>query len=142
MDLISGKWVGEFVYGRGYDDKRGKKVQFFMTLFYDGNTIRGTSVDDEARNIFREPARIEGSFDNNVLIFYLTYSMESVIGVKKNAENYSANSIQYIGVLKRKFFAKEYYFKGTWDINESQLNDNGETYHFSGNGTWKMKRMK
>lgn len=141
MDIISGKWSGEFVYGNMYDEQtRGKKVKFFMTLFYDGTIVRGTSMDDEAREVFREPARVEGTFENEVLLFYLTYSKESVIGNNKNAANYGVGSIQYIGHLTRKMFSKEYYFKGTWEINESHLEPNGEIYHSQASGTWQMRK--
>ena len=143
MDIISGKWSGEFVYGNEYEDeKRGKRVKFFMTLFYDYNIVHGISMDDEAKEIFREPAKIEGSFENDVLIFYLTYSKESVIGVKRNAADYGTGSIQYIGHLRRKLFTREYYFKGIWEINESHLDSNGEIYHSFGSGTWKMRKVK
>ena len=143
MDVISGKWSGEFVYGSEYEDqKRGKKVKFFMTLFFDGNIVRGTSLDDEAKEIFREPAKIEGSFENGVLVFYLTYQKQSIIGVKKNAAQYGIGSIQYIGHLKKKFLSKEIYFSGIWEINESKLESNGEVYHSFGSGTWQMKKIK
>ena len=143
MDILSGKWAGEFVYGHQYEEgTRGKKVKFFMTLYYDGNLVRGTSMDDEAKEIFREPARIEGSFDNGVLIFYLTYAKESVIGVKRNAAEYGKGSIQYTGRLRKKFFSREYYFRGTWEINESHWEPDGESYHTYGSGTWEMRKIK
>ena len=33
MDLISGDWVGEFVYGKGYEnDRMGKKGQIYHAI--------------------------------------------------------------------------------------------------------------
>lgn len=142
MHAISGKWSGEFVYGREYDSqKRGKKVKFTMILSYDDGIVRGASIDDEAREIFKEPAKIEGSFENGVLELYLTYQKDSIAGQEKKAAEYGMGSIQYIGSLRKKMFSKKTYFSGTWDISESELDSNGMACYYHGSGKWKMEKI-
>ena len=141
MDLITGKWIGEYIYGEGYgEDLRGKSVQFTIELFLNGDLITGTCIDEETKDIFSEPAKIEGTFENGTILFYLTHSIDSVMGDKNKAENYSSTSIQYSGVLKKSFFRKAYYFEGTWDIDESVLDVDGVWQHYSVEGTWTMRK--
>ena len=133
MDLITGNWIGEFTYGDGYgDDLRGRSVKFSMNLYYDGNILKGTSMDEEAQQFFRQPAIIEGTFENKVLVFYLTYQLNAVYGSKKNDHNYSSEAIQYIGHLKKKLFSKSHFFEGIWEYSRSYL----------GSGVWKMQKAK
>jgi hypothetical protein len=143
MDRISGKWSGEFVYGSEYDSqKRGKKVKFIMTLMYDNGIVRGFSIDEEAKEVFSEPAKIEGSFENGVIAFYLTYHKDSIVGEEENAAEYGVGSIQYIGFLRKKIFSKKVYFSGTWDIGESELDSNGRACYYHSSGTWKMEKIE
>jgi hypothetical protein len=65
-----------------------------------------------------------------------------VIESKKNDHNYSSNSIQYKGHLKRRFFSKAYYFEGEWEINGSFLGEDGYPYYYSSAGVWKMTKTK
>ena len=117
-----------------------KKVRFTMRLYYDGGIIRGEAMDEEAEEFFAKPAQIEGTFENGVLEFYHTYRMDALIRTNFNPHNYSDNSIQYKGNLKKKIFSRVYYFEGTWEISGSYLEENGNPYYYSGGGTWKMKK--
>jgi hypothetical protein len=144
MDLITGKWIGEYVYGDSYENElRGKAVKFSIELFSDGELIRGTCIDEETHALFREPATIEGSFENDAILFYKTYPGEDdLIGASRLiAREYNRNRIQYTGILMKRFFTGTHYFKGAWEINGSFLDKNGTAIYYESDGTWSMKKV-
>ena len=141
MDAIIGKWIGEYTYGDDYEEEmRGKSVKFSMELHLDGELIRGVCIDEETREIFSEPSKIEGTFENGTLMFYLRYPDTPGPGVSDDAaKKYNSTSIQYIGVWNKNFFTKGF-FEGTWEIDGAFLDENGDACYYSCEGTWTMRK--
>lgn len=143
MDSITGKWTGKYIYGDSYvDDLKGKSVSFTMDLFFDGEVVRGTCIDEETKGLFKDPSKIEGTFENDAILFYKSYpDAKDLVGASLLiAKEYNSTSIQYSGVLKKKFFSRKRFFEGTWEINGSFLDDNGISNYYALDGTWKMEK--
>ena len=61
--------TGFFVYGETYSDRlRGKSVPFQIEWTLADGVIVGTSIDDASKDLFVEPATINGFVDNNIII--------------------------------------------------------------------------
>lgn len=145
MDTITGEWTGKYIYGDSYEEElRGRSVPFFMKLFFDGEFIKGTCIDEETNGIFSEPAKIEGTFENNTILYYKSYpDPQGLVGPSLLiAKEYnSTTSIQYTGVLKKKLFSRTRYFEGTWEIHGSFLDKDGIARYYTLDGTWKMEKV-
>lgn len=73
-DFFSGKWVGEYRYGKDYpgmDQKAPVTFEINMTL-KDG-ILEGECIDHETRDHFEKPALIEGSLRDNQISFKKKY---------------------------------------------------------------------
>lgn len=141
---LNGKWEGEYVYGSGYEESLvGKRVLFEMFLEEEDGLIRGSCSDSETRHIFNTPATIEGSFEHGAIVFYKTYPCFyefDEYGMAVISDTDTPPSIEYKGVLKKKIFSKRTYFDGTWEINGSFVDAEGNAQYYSCNGTWSMER--
>jgi len=141
---ISGKWSGVYIYGAGYEeDLRGKRVRFTVELFEDEQLVRGSCIDAETEHILTGKSKIEGTFENGLLVFYKTYPFTFDFAENDVAyivEHVSSPSIQYTGLLRRSLFSRSHYFKGDWEIHGSYLDDNGCAQYYSSHGTWRMER--
>ena len=143
MDLITGKWIGSYIYGDSYGEElKGKAVSFTMELVYDGQIIRGTCIDDETKELFREPSKIEGTFENDAVLFYKSYpKVKGLVGASLLiAQEYNSSSIQYTGVLKKKFLSRKRFIEGTWEVNGSFLDDKGVANYYAFDGTWEVEK--
>jgi hypothetical protein len=143
MDIISGKWTGKYIYGENYvEELRGKAVAFQMELFYDGDLVTGTCIDEETKDLFSKPAKITGTFENNTILFFKSYpDVTGLVSASRLiAEEFNAASIEYTGILKKKFFSGRRFFEGTWQINGSFLDKNGVANYYELDGTWIMKK--
>lgn len=143
MELITGQWIGEYTYGDSYTEElRGKSVKFSMDLFSDGEVVRGTCIDEETKELFSKPAKIEGTFKHDTILFYKSYpEAKGLVGASRLiAEEYNRTSIQYTGILKKKLFTRTLYFEGTWEISGSFLDEEGVARYYTFDGTWKMKK--
>ena len=73
---ITGKWIGEYVYGHSYEEEmRGKCVKFSMELQWDGELIKGSSVDEETKEIFSEPSK------RSSLLLFVRWNLENGKGL-------------------------------------------------------------
>jgi len=144
MDSITGKWIGTYVYGESYEKElQGKSVSFTMNLSYDGELIHGTCVDEETKALFSEPSTIEGTFEYDAVLFYKSYpKAKGLVGPSLLiAQQYNSSSIQYKGVLKKKFFSRKRYLEGIWEIHGSFLDDEGIANYYTLDGTWRAEKV-
>ena len=144
MDLITGKWIGSYIYGDSYvDELKGKKILFTLELVSDGELITGTCTDDETKDLFLEPSKIEGSFENDVVLFYKSYpTAKGLVGASLLiAQEYNFSSIQYTGVIKKNFLSRKRFMQGTWEVNGSFLDDEGVANYYVLDGTWKVEKV-
>ena len=113
MESITGKWIGEYIYGDSYvEELKGKSVKFLLELLSEGELISGTCIDEETKELYPKPARIEGTFENGSILFYKTYPSDlEMVENKLRALEYNSASIQYMGVLKKKFFFENSLFR-------------------------------
>ena len=143
---IQGKWIGNYSYGHGYPEEIRKKIfPFLLEIWSDGDIIRGTSTDDITKEFFNQPAKIEGTFENDEIAFLLTYpclvllDKENKIFIEKDKPSLG---ILYTGILKKGFILSGLSFKGEWDISKSFIDENKIARYSTYMGYWEMKRLK
>ena len=145
IESLTGKWLGIYIYGAGYEDElRGKTVPFEIEFWEEDSLVKGTCIDEETRHLFKTPSLIAGTFENGTLIFYKTYP--SLYDIDANGEAYIIDdakppSIQYTGWVKRKCFSKKLYFQGNWEIHGSFMDEEKRAQYYELEGTWKMKKI-
>ena len=143
---LVGTWKGFFIYGEGYEQELvGTRIAFTIDITEDDELVRGFCIDDETKQIFKDPVPIEGSFAEGVLRFYksypFTYDVDDVgnpfiAGYEKPA------SIQYTGVMHKKLFSNDPFFKGEWSIDGSFIDEFGQAQYYSASGGWRMDKTK
>ncbi len=142
---LIGQWKGRYVYGNGYEEHvQGKAVEFLLEILEDDDLIRGTCIDDETKNLFKTPATIEGTFENNTIVFYKTYPLVFDLDDDDKAfiaEYETPPSIQYSGILKQRIYSKTLYFEGTWEISGSYLAEDGKAEYYELEGKWRMNKV-
>jgi hypothetical protein len=126
VDLsLSGKWVGEFVYGEAYGKSLiGKKEGFTFEITVTAGEVQGTCVDHN--KLGDAPATLAGFFYMPFLCFLKEYAVPYVI--QDNGEIMKDTSrpplrIAYSGLLE----AENGRFKGVWKIEGGK-----------GGGEWNM----
>ena len=107
--------------------------------------MSGTCNDDYTKQLFKTPATIDGSFEENRIYFIKRYP--SLLTIDKNGQTIiipdePSLSIQYAGYLRKGFLTKKIYFEGEWSIDGSFLDENGNANYFSSSGRWKMTKSR
>lgn len=142
---LIGQWKGRYVYGNGYEERiQGKSVEFLLEISEHDDIIKGTCIDDETKNLFKTPASIEGTFEDNTIVFYKTYPLVHDVDEDDEAfitEYETPPSIQYSGILKQRLISKTLYFEGTWEITGSFISENGTAEYYELEGKWRMDKL-
>jgi hypothetical protein len=144
LNNVTGLWEGYYKYGKGYSRKdRNKRFPFTINIKSHGDTLRGTCKDELVKRFFDEPATIEGLLHGKKLQFvkkYLYAVLSDENGNDIVEKSRPSHEIYYEGFLQRKLFSDQYYFAGTWTINSSYIDANGNIRGINLRGTWKMQR--
>ncbi|MGB8191379.1 MAG: hypothetical protein WCF67_05640 [Chitinophagaceae bacterium] len=144
MEKLNGKWIGEYTYGEGYDvEKNNLVVSFEMELMFDGDSVKGTCVDDETKELLPGPATLEGTLDNNFISFIKKYPC--LIGNDEENKAIAVPDqpslpIHYTGTLHKKLFTGRYVFEGEWEITSIINNEDGSREYYTGMGYWTMMK--
>ncbi|HEX7903771.1 MAG TPA: hypothetical protein VF487_07825 [Chitinophagaceae bacterium] len=143
---IEGKWIGHFVYGETYPKEfKSKKISFVIEIAKDNELIKGTCIDDLSREIFKNPAIIEGLFENDFITFIKRYPALLTEDENNNLvahfDKPSVN-IHYKGVLTKNLFSRIYFFKGEWEISGSYLDEMGQANYYTFAGKWRMQKSE
>jgi hypothetical protein len=133
---MTGKWTGEYTYGKGYpEEDQGTSVVFNLVMNYEEGDITGSCTDDESLKIFDKPATIQGFIDNDFISFIKKYPSLWTIDEKGNAqifEDIPPIEIHYYG-----HFADNK-FSGEWDMSFEIEDEHGDSHFASCAGTWSM----
>lgn len=143
---IEGKWQGYYKYGKAYPlEYQAIPVSFMIEITLDENgIIKGKCIDDLITELGIGPASIEGTFENNTIVFMKYYPC--LITIDQNNKTVAVHDkpsvgIQYKGSLKRKLFSKNYFLKGEWDISGSLIDERGTAQYYNFDGTWSLRKI-
>ncbi len=138
-DLFSGKWIGQYTYGKTYSEKyHGKSEPFTIEIEVVDGSLLGTCTEERLKNIFDEPAFIKGYVESNAIFFTLTYPFLWTAGkdgqIVANKDSPSQN-VLYSGEYNGEQFA------GKWEIRSVRKDKDGVYYDHSSVGTWSMQKQ-
>ncbi|HWI93244.1 MAG TPA: hypothetical protein VNT20_18325 [Flavisolibacter sp.] len=140
MDKITGKWIGEYMYGNLYPKEwQGKVVTFELDLTFSEGKITGTCVDDDTKDHFSEPAIISGFIRDNYINFIKKYPYFNQINEDLNGIDFKqeqpSQEINYTGRFENGIFI------GDWEIISTYKDSFGRTQKDLGNGSWSMHKL-
>jgi hypothetical protein len=146
MQSLSGKWIGKYVYGRGYEESKliGTQCHFEIMLEQFGDRIKGTCFEEATIEYWSSPATLEGSFTNDRINFIKKYPSYWAGDSEKTIiyDNTPSHEIHYTGTLHKRIFSKRLYFVGTWVIKSFISPEDGQPYECGAQGTWRMEQAK
>ena len=138
--MMEGKWIGQYTYGEGYtDNSKGKSIPFELDLTSNGVEFEGIFTDEETKNIFNEPGKVENGFlENTTISFTKTYPClwgETETGEIEVRRDMPSHVIYYSGNLINSRF------EGDWEILRFLVDENGPYTEINGSGTWMMAKI-
>jgi hypothetical protein len=138
-DLFSGKWVGEYRYGKDYPGMHSKtQVSFEINMKVQDGVLKGECVDDETKNHFDKPALIEGTIRDNQISFKKKYPYfwdHDDNNKPRFLPKLPAREIEYTGHFDNGMFT------GEWIISSAFTDETGEIFEYRGTGSWQMKKV-
>lgn len=144
MDL-TGKWIGEYTYEKGYEPEIiGQSKPFEINISDKEGNLSGDCIDDIVKAKSGNESYSNGFFKDKKIGFkkryrYLVDYDGNEIELK---EGFKYDGVDYIGRLRKKLFSRKYYFKGTWSITTDYVDENNKKGTFIVMGKWKMKRTQ
>jgi hypothetical protein len=133
------KWKGFYTYEVGYPyEMRSKPFVFHLDWSINNGVIKGSCFDEACKDIFIEPAHIQGFIEGNFVSFIKKYPAYWGYDEKNNlivVENLPAPEIHYSGNYIEK------HFEGIWEMTVNIRAQSGQTYDTYCSGTWLMKRL-
>jgi hypothetical protein len=140
---IEGKWTGYFKYGKSYPPgQRGKNVAFSLDIINIDGFITGTCIDELSKDLFNNPATIEGRAEEYSVSFIKRYPGLVTLNVQHQpvvVQDKPSEGIQYAGRLQNKFLSNKYVLIGQWDISGYALDEHGNAVYYTLEGTWEVK---
>jgi hypothetical protein len=142
---LTGKWTGQYVYGKSYEHEPGEhrtgsavsfEVEFNCT---DDGLLTGYCTDDKFKALSDKPATVEGYIEGERIFFIKRYPHAYFINEHGESEiepEQPSHEIHYTG------YGRKDYFAGEWDISHMWKGEDGLYYESNGEGTWFIKRVK
>ncbi|MDF2381241.1 hypothetical protein JMG10_07180 [Nostoc ellipsosporum NOK] len=144
-EKFNGTWVGEYIYGDGYpDDVQGRREEFSLHLQFDGHRFKGTCEDCFTRELFNEPATVEGEVTTGQISFIKRYPAllltdeHGHCSVDRDQPPYE---IVHHGLYTKGFFSRIHSFRGHWEIVHSFVDEEGP-YQSICSGEWWFEKVK
>lgn len=141
FDFFSGKWKGEFVYGPEYGDLEGEKASFI--LFVDKSEdwgFEGRIFDIDGVGVNPNVATVKGFVENGEISFVKQYPVAQTFledGTTQFESDKASPEIHYSG----KYSGAEKLFRGVWEIEWREINQDGYPYDQYCSGTWEMRQV-
>ncbi|RZS93859.1 hypothetical protein [Aquimarina brevivitae] len=135
-------WQGSFSYLEDHSNLvQHIEVPFIMQIEEKEGSFFGTSVDDESKEVFDQPAMVTGFFEENMVSFILKYpysyyrNEEGVLIVDKNKEH---PDIHYTGF----YDPDSQDFQGNWELVLDKIFFGNDYLEEVLQGPFEMKRIK
>ena len=140
------KFKGFFSYTN--QDENGiefeESVNFEMELEFNQGSFKGTTIDEETKDLFNEPITVEGFIEDEMINFVVTYPNNYYFDLEQNKlvveKNKAYPGCEYLGSYNK----DSNKFEGEWRLPIEQNNigslqtDYTELYD---SGNWEMKRI-
>jgi len=139
MADLSGKWVGYYEYGLGYDlPYFGQRVKCSMEIIVKDGLIKGTVTEEESEFSVSSGSTVSGFIENNLVSFVNKYPVSPQINNKnqvviKTGElevNYSGN----LDLEKMTMF-------GLWTIEAYETSPYDINNPIQSEGIWLFKKL-
>lgn len=137
-DFFSGKWVGEYRYSNeiaGMENKAPVRFEIEMTL--ERGTLKGVCVDEETKSYFDKPTPIEGTIQDNTIIFRKKYPFFWDHDDKNNPRflpKLPPREVQFKGHFDNGKFS------GEWTVSSVFTDETDEVFESRNTGTWSMQK--
>ncbi len=146
LAYLPGKWEGFYTYGPDYPVALQTIREYFtVELRVQDGIISGELTDSYVQQYFSEPAIVEGTLIDQTISLVKRYP--HFLGIDENDQIFvdstqPSHEIHFIGQLKRKWFSRDYFIEGKWDISGSFIDESGNAGYYSCDGEWEMHRAK
>ena len=138
---ISVKWTGEYKYGGEYPEIEGTTVAFEIQMTEQDGIISGTCIDEDTKEIFKDPIKIKGFIDGNVISFIKTYPYYYFLdkdGKIVIDNSMPPHSVSYSGSLNDRKDS----CAGDWEITADSQTFGEFIIDDIMTGTWKMEKRR
>ncbi len=146
-EIITGIWEGFYTYGPEYPEAlQQTQFHFIMKLHVEDGIIHGTCEDQLTREYFHgQPATVEGTLVDGELSLIKRYP--HYLGMNEQEETYvdwarPGEGIHFVGTITRKWFSRNHFAQGNWDISGSFLDESGNALYYTSTGDWEMRKGK
>ena len=144
MKLVNTKqtWQGIFSYEEGYSDiQHYYEIPFTMEIEINEGSFIGTSIDEESKDLFDQPAKVTGFFEDDMVSFVLKYPHSYYRDDQGNIcveEEYEHPDIQYLGFYDEDLKC----YAGNWEMVVGQVAFGSSFLEDFLNGSFEMRRIK
>ena len=141
---LTGRWKGQYTYGKEYMEKRGSSESFEFTIVDASGHISGTCIDNLVKVKAGNESYILGSFSGKDLTFKKRYKYHFFMDEEGKLlidDDFTSDGVDYTGRLKIKFFSRKLFFSGKWSITSKFKDENNIDQLFVSTGTWTMIKM-
>jgi hypothetical protein len=101
MQELSGKWVGYYEYGLGYDlPYFGQRVKYQIEVTFEDDNIIGTASEEKSEYSVDSKATIKGYIEDDLISFVKTYPIKSTIQEDHTIQNSKGEQfVNHTGIL-------------------------------------------
>lgn len=137
---LSGKWIGFYEYGLGYElPYFSQRVKYQIEITSEGQDIIGTTSEEKSEFSVDSKATIKGFVDDDLVSFIKTYPIKSIIDEDDNLIKLSKGEqlIHHTGFLDR----EQMTMYGLWTIELHTLEKNEHYEPQQVEGIWLLKKQ-
>ena len=144
MKLVNTKqtWQGIFTHEEGYSDiEQYYEIPFTMEIEINEGSFIGTSTDEESKDLFDQPAKVTGFFEDDMVSFVLKYPHSYYRDDQGNIcteEEYEHPDIQYLGFYDEDLKC----YAGNWEMVVDQVAFGSSFLEEVANGSFEMRRIE
>lgn len=146
MINLSGRWKGQYKYGKGYSPQdRGRVEPFEFYIVDSSGSIGGSCYDAIVEKITGNESYIIGHHNGKTIHFKKRYKLhvntdgEAMDGT---VQPYTTDGIDYSGKIHRGLFSKQLKVVGTWKITYRYKDEFNQPQEGYSGGTWRMVKLE
>jgi hypothetical protein len=136
---LSGKWVGYYEYGLGYElPYFGQRVKYQIEVTFEDDNIIGTASEEKSEYSVDPKATIKGYIEDDLISFVKTYPIKSTIQEDHTIQNSKGEQfVNHTGILDQ----DKMVMYGLWTIEIHTIEKDGFYEPNQCEGIWLLEKQ-